>query len=372
MHVLMISTDKKIFDPDSAVAERMHEYGARMDALDIVVLSTKKHESLSLAENTTAHSTNARTKIGAIFSAIRLGKAILHAAGDDIVITSQDPFETGVVARQLAKRYNVPYQVQIHTDLYSPHFVRHSLKNRIRLLFAPAVLKGASCIRVVSDRIKQSLMAKHYTPVVLPIYVDIEHIANAEPTHDLKKEYPQFTTHILMAGRLEPEKRYEDALRAFAKVAEKHSQAGLVIAGEGSRRGELERLADILGVARNVIFLGAVDDVHAYMHTADIFFHTALYEGYGLALVEAAASGLPIVTTDVGIVGEVLRNEKNALVCHPTDTRCLVDRLSFLVANKVRRFELGLAAQETAQKMAQNKDEYYTQFVDALERCRVR
>src|SRR3989344_3548115 len=117
----------------------------------------------------------------------------------------------------------------------------------------------------------------------------------------------QFTFTLIAVGRLEPEKRIEDILAALKLVAKQYPMVGLFIVGEGSERGRLERMARHLGLGDKVIFLGERPDVRALIASAQAFIQASAYEGYSRTLIEAALAKVPIITTDVGIVGEVFK-----------------------------------------------------------------
>lgn len=101
---------------------------------------------------------------------------------------------------------------------------------------------------------------------------------------------------ILGIGRLEPQKRFDLLIRAFALVD--HPAARLTILGEGGHRGWLEKLADRLGVSDRVTFMDFVDDVSAWLARADLFVLSSRYEGLPAAVLEAMATNCSVVSTD--------------------------------------------------------------------------
>lgn len=111
----------------------------------------------------------------------------------------------------------------------------------------------------------------------------------------------------LAAGRLEKAKDYPTMLKAFAEVLQVWPHADLLIAGEGTLKTELQLLADQLGIANHVKFLGLREDVSRLMAAADAFVLSSRYEGFGRVLVEAMACGLPVVSTACGGPEEILQ-----------------------------------------------------------------
>ncbi len=102
--------------------------------------------------------------------------------------------------------------------------------------------------------------------------------------------------HILSIGRLAAQKNYSLLIAAFAKHCP--SDARLTIAGDGSERVKLERLAQKLGVANRVALPGHIDSVSQFLANADIFALSSDYEGVPAVIIEALAAGVPIVATD--------------------------------------------------------------------------
>jgi glycosyltransferase involved in cell wall biosynthesis len=118
-------------------------------------------------------------------------------------------------------------------------------------------------------------------------------------------------TRVAVAvGRLEPQKGYPDLLSAWARLGRDArpavSGAALLIAGEGRERARLERQIADFGLAAHVRLLGHCEDVPRLLAGADALAFSSHYEGFGLALVEALAAGLPVVATSVDSVPEVL------------------------------------------------------------------
>lgn len=103
---------------------------------------------------------------------------------------------------------------------------------------------------------------------------------------------------ILSVGRLERQKDFKTMLRAFRRVHDQQPDTRAIIIGRGSRREELERLADRLGVADAVSFPGYVDNPYGYMAGASVLAMSSVYEGLPTVLIEALACGCPVVSTD--------------------------------------------------------------------------
>src|SRR3989344_214865 len=222
MRVLQIGSDRSkrgILYPDTPAAERQVAYAKELGNLDIIALSRKSDQAVPYEiETLRVYPTDS--------------PSILHYAPDawhifrnlsrPDVISVQDPFEVGLLGYLFSRIARVPLHVQVHTDFLAPAFGRHSLQNRIRVLLAGFVLRGASRIRVVSERIQYGIEQRYKitTPIsVLPIYVDIRAIREAPAGAALSARFARFPRKLAFIGRLEPEKHPCLALRAFAAGA---------------------------------------------------------------------------------------------------------------------------------------------------------
>jgi glycosyltransferase involved in cell wall biosynthesis len=127
----------------------------------------------------------------------------------------------------------------------------------------------------------------------------------------------------LAVGRLEAPKDYANMLDAFASVTTCTPGARLCIAGHGKLEAELRGRAQRLGIANRVDFLGLRRDIGELMSAADAFVMSSSTEGLPMVLLEAAATGLPIATTDVGGIGEIVRSGETGYLVPPHDSVAL-------------------------------------------------
>ena len=132
-------------------------------------------------------------------------------------------------------------------------------------------------------------------------------------------------------------------LRAAQRVIAVDPAARFEIAGDGPCRPGLERLAQELGLTGHVVFHGAVGDIPALLARASAFVLPSLSEGISLTLLEAMASGLPIVATRVGGTPELVIADVTGLLV-PADTAvALAEAISILDADPARGRQMGLA-----------------------------
>ncbi len=343
MKTLFVSNDPTIFDTTSSARARMRAYAAAIGELHIVSAALPgAHEERD--GNLYLHPVRS-WKIFRIRALAARARALILAHGIEVV-SAQDPFEHGLAALRSVRGTGARLHIQVHTDFLSLWFVksgnwrsprvRMPLLNRWRRHVADRVLPKAAGIRTVSERVKESLLARYGSripvPSVIPVTVD------STPPPPARLPAHPFTFALIAVGRLEPEKRIEDILAALKLVTGRYPMVGLFIVGEGSERRRLERMARRLGIADKVIFLGNRPDARGLMANAQTFIQASAYEGYSRTLVEAALAKTPIITTDVGIVGEVFKGYEDVLsvpVADPTALSLAI--VGFIEDNSVRQ-----------------------------------
>jgi glycosyltransferase involved in cell wall biosynthesis len=307
MKVIMISTDRKLFEAGSEVRSRLAEYTSVLGELYVIVFAKKslgfKDEQVN--ENLYLYPTNSWSKIFYLFDAYFIAKKLPEAD----IISSQDPFETGLVGWLIARQRKAKLQVQIHTDFLVSRFRMSFWLNHFRIHLAKFILARADGVRVVSEKIKKSILEKRFIKdanliSVLPVFMDFEKLAQEPITIDLKKKYSQFDYLILMASRFSKEKNFPLALSAFTKVLIERPKTGLIIVGEGPEEKTILNLIKENKLENNVFLEIWTESLSSYFRTVDLFLLTSQFEGYGRTLAEASSLGLPIVSTNVGIAEE--------------------------------------------------------------------
>jgi glycosyltransferase involved in cell wall biosynthesis len=135
---------------------------------------------------------------------------------------------------------------------------------------------------------------------------------------------------VLAVGRLSKEKAQIDLLHAFKRLSDAHSEinARLVIVGDGPEREPLEETAASLGISDGVAFTGQVKNVEVYYAAADVLANPSHSDGSPYVLLEAMATGLPIVATAVGGVPEMIENNETALLVPASDPQAMADAIA--------------------------------------------
>jgi glycosyltransferase involved in cell wall biosynthesis len=170
----------------------------------------------------------------------------------------------------------------------------------------------------------------------------LENVLDTEKFHPpLGRRDRSGPVRVLFMGRLVPQKRADRFLRAFAQLERRHPGAAEAwIAGAGYLRAELERYASSLGLTSSVRFLGEQADAAELLRQVDLVVMTSDWEGQPNSLIEAMGTGLPVLSTRMGAVDEIVPSEAGVVV-PVDDEQLLADKLCVLVGDRTLREELG-------------------------------
>ena len=254
----------------------------------------------------------------------------------------------GVSALGLAMQLEIPLvttfhgfdaTLKTHAMLGSPAWFRYPLLRRKLAREGNLFLCASSFIRqkLLETGFPESRTHTHY------IGVDCQSI---RPRADFEE-----TPLILHVARLVEVKGTRYLLRAFATVARKYDRVQLLIIGDGPLRRQLHALTASLGMRDRVEFLGAVPHVAvlSWMRKAAMLVlpgirtATGREEGLGMVLLEAAATGLPIVGSRVGGIPECVLEGKTGFLVPERDEDALARRMAELLEDPVRRHRMGAA-----------------------------
>jgi glycosyltransferase involved in cell wall biosynthesis len=154
-------------------------------------------------------------------------------------------------------------------------------------------------------------------------------------------------------GRLELQKGFDLLLRAFAQCVHAHPGWTLDIVGEGSEGDRLRALAEDLKIGSKVVLRGVIKDTERILREADLFVLSSRYEGFPMALLEAMASGLPVVSFDCRSgPREMIHDGVNGVLVAPNDVEALAKAMDRLMSADDERERLGEQAVGVAEKFS--------------------
>src|SRR5260370_3429431 len=180
------------------------------------------------------------------------------------------------------------------------------------------------------------------------------------PPGCIGRERPQdggSPNHVLAEmGRLVPQKGFELLLKAVSQVAHRHPDWTLTILGDGPILGELQTQAESLDLNQRVNFAGAVSDPFPRLGAADLFVLSSRFEGFGMALAEAMACGLPGISFDCPEgPADIIRDGVDGVLVPPEDLDALAAAVGHLMGDPGGRKRLAARAPEVLERFSTGK-----------------
>lgn len=176
---------------------------------------------------------------------------------------------------------------------------------------------------------------------------------------------------IVAVGRMDANKNHEMMIRAFAGLKDKYPEYTLTIYGDGELHQYLADLAKQLGISKRVFLPGVIPDVATQIERAALFMQTSYSEGVSNALIEAMASGLPVISTDVpsGGTAELIEDSVNGLIIPVGDRHALEKAMDRLLGDPVYAADLGREAAKIQQRLAPERvnrlwQEYFESIIE--------
>lgn len=281
------------------------------------------------------------------------------------VIHNQTAEMVAIAVRRYAKKYNVPLVSTGHAypdNITSQLKILKPIKKPLDVVlgaYMASFLKHSEYATMPTEMAIDDLVPKkrkHFSVTVEPVSngVDLSKFSPGKAPDRIYRKFrlPKKGPIVLYVGRVDPEKSISLVVEAFSGVLEKHPDATLVIVGDGTDRQHLVDLSKALNIEKNVRFLGRVypPDVMEIYRTAKFFVTASETETQGIVLIEAAATGLPLVAVDAGAVREICQHQKNGVLCRPGDVEGLTRAMNKILENDKLCQKYGEASLEISKK----------------------
>lgn len=331
---------------NSSTSERVNEFANELNGQGIEIVDLPIPRKLS--------------QIMSAFRSIRKLKKYLEDNPCEIVHT-QTPFG-GVVGRIAAKKYRRDGISKVIYFVHGFHFYKGApLKNYlIYYNIEKYLIRYTDCLITLNQEDYTTALRKFKkTNVRYVPGVGIDTKLLSEKNIDISKKRRQLGlpvdhTLVLNVAELIPRKNVETTIRAFAKVSEEN--IGLVICGKGVLEHALKELCRELGIEKKVFFLGYRTDIIEIYKSCDIFLFTSYQEGLSVALMQAMATGLPIVASDIRGNRDLLHPYEGArsssYLVSPDDVELFAKKIQILIKDSEERKLLG-------QENINNCEEYF-------------
>lgn len=175
-------------------------------------------------------------------------------------------------------------------------------------------------------------------------------------------------TVVGTVGHMTRQKGYDVLIAAIPRILRKHPRAKFVFVGRGLLREKLEKQARALGVAQQIRFAGIRPDVPVVLNCFDVFVLPSLWEGFGTAIIEAMACGVPVVASRVGGIPEIVEDGMNGLLVPPGRPGPLTEAVIRMLdqtsmrREMARRGRISVTERFSVRKMAQSVGKVYLQL----------
>ena len=274
-------------------------------------------------------------------------KAILRKFKPD-VIHVQTPELIGFSAIYYAKRRKIPLVITGHNypdtvtgQFKMLKFAKRPLDAIVTRFFIDFQKHGDYTTMPTELAIRNLILDRHqkYNAPIEAISngIDLKAFRPGKPSVELYKKYrvPSNKPAVIYVGRVDPEKNIAMVLKAFANVVQKVPESILIVVGDGTDLANLKKLAQKLKIAPQVYFLGRVllPELAEVYKMGKVFATGSEMETQGIVLIEAAATGLPLVAVDKGGVADICQNNFNGFLGEAGNTNEMAQNIIKLLTD---------------------------------------
>ncbi len=276
------------------------------------------------------------TVIGRLAKFIRQNKYdVIHAHGA----------RANFIASCLRGRIKLPIVTTVHSD-YMLDFTENLYKKLIFTELNAVSLRVMDYYITVSDSFLEMLSKRGFDrEKIYTVYNAIDF--NAEIKYSEKDEFldrykiPKDKTLVGIIGRFEKVKGHEVFLKAAARAIEKNKNLLFLLAGEGNELHALKKLVNELKIAPYVIFTGFIKDIYSFVNAIDINVLSSHSETFPYVLLEGAKMHKATVSTDVGGIGDLIKNDETGFLVKPNDYEDMANRILQFASDSELRKKLG-------------------------------
>jgi glycosyltransferase involved in cell wall biosynthesis len=272
------------------------------------------------------------------------------------IIHVHHPFTSGQLAIRYCRAQGIPLVFTNHTryDLYAQAYLpmmAEAFGDAFIRSYLPSFCKSCDLVIAPSPGLKEVLLNLGVEAEidVIPNGVDIRPFRSVDqPIHREQLGFKDDDILLTYMGRIGIEKNLPFLLRAFAGIAGTYDNVGLLIIGDGAEKENLEDLVRIMGISDRVHFTGMIpyDMLPAYMKVADAFVTASVTEVHPLSVIEALASGLPVVGIQSPGVGDTIEDGVSGYLAPEEDLAVFTAKLSRIVTDRDAREKMAIQAKE--------------------------
>lgn len=231
-------------------------------------------------------------------------------------------------------------------------------------IFGKVILSSSDMVIAVSNAVREHILSLGVSPekvVVIPNGVDVDDFSPSESAVGIGKP------NIIFVGRLIPNKGFKYLVEAARMlINDGITNVKFKIVGDGPCRKLLEELVDKYGLSPYFEILGHVKSVSEVLREGGIFVRPSLTEGMPLTVLEAMASGLPIIATNVGGTPEIVAHNETGLLIEPGNAKQLAEAIKFLIKSPDEAVRLGRNARKFIERYYREKFSWEALAINVL------
>lgn len=341
--IFMVSYDRELLNPTSDVFARVHAQVGEQSRLHVFVIAALPKDGTVMqgSMRVSGWRGSAMRRLWMAYRAMRASRRMHTGAA---VVTAQDPFAAGWVGYLFSRLSRLPLEVQEHGDFYSGYWVQEGFKNQLLAFFGRWILRRAERVRVVSERVRDHVRGLGVSESKISVLSVAQELSSL-----LSRPFPRLgaVPHIVAPCRFVEQKGLDVLIQAAALLRDHRVSFRLSLIGSGPLETALKEDVARLKLDAQVRFEpwrspGVLWD------GAEIFVLASRYEGWGRTVVEAMASGVPVVATETGCVGSFFRPDIDGLTVPMNEPKALAQAIELLITDSQRREQMAHAARDRA------------------------
>ncbi len=334
--ILHLLSSRGLYGAERVLINLMEHYDTKIFTTYMVLLQDSKAPANDLIETATergVHSISIPCGKWIDINAFKLVCEIIKNEGIDIVHCNE----------MKSRLYGLFMSLIFHIPVITTHhnWIRNKLSTTIFEYFDAVYIRFIDRIIPVSTSVKNDLRKvavpeKRMSVILNGINVR-EFVKNKQKAANLRNRLNIGDSEYVVGsvGRLSVEKGHRYFLKAAHKVLTKMQNVRFVIVGEGELTDELMEFARKLGIEENIIFAGYQNDVTQFYSMMDICVLPSLIEGTPMALMEAMATGVPMIASAVGGVPDIINNKENGILVEPRNHNAISNAILLLLQDRV-------------------------------------
>jgi glycosyltransferase involved in cell wall biosynthesis len=338
-HIRYVEMLRSLYGPDSEI--RIIAYTTR----------ASRHRRDDPAPGLKLYGTSSLHRATYMADVLSLLPEVLADGWRPTAVTTQTPWEEGVIGAVLARMLGAAFLPQLHFDMFSPDWRREKRVNVVNQAIGSRVFASATRVRAVSNPLRANLVKhlglKPEAIDIIPVGVNFER-SNLSSEEAKKALDPRLAGHpvVLFVGRLTAQKNLPLWLDVADDVLKAVPDAKFVIVGGGELRESLQSTIDARGSSGSILLTGPVGherlpDVYA---ASDLFLLSSDYEGFGRVVLEAGFAAVPSVATRCSGPEDIVEDGVSGVLTAIGDRAALAEACLSLLNDPARRRAMGEAA----------------------------